>query len=246
MNAVLQAPAAEAHSFAAPAPVPTFAAGLGSVQANADAELIRLCAAYITASDIYNADCSGLNYEVDPLWHALERLEAQLEDLTASTFEGLLAKARVAQHQARQPDGSENYKSSFTGDWPERIIRDLLAMAEGVGLTPGVDATLVAAHADDKTFCEVERSLDDSPEPAFGTPDAEARETFLVGVLQKQSDAIEAAITTPARSVVGLRAKAAMLAHALPPAVSAFELGPDSEEIRLALSLAADLCGGQV
>ncbi|MBO1081841.1 hypothetical protein [Roseomonas haemaphysalidis] len=95
-----------------------------------DAELIQLCAAYTKAIDKYNADGGHLDCEVDPLWHAVELLEAQLAGLAATTSAGLIAKASVARRLARKPDGSENYCTSMTGDWPEQVILDLLAMAK--------------------------------------------------------------------------------------------------------------------
>jgi hypothetical protein len=43
---------------------------------------------------------------------------------------GVVAKALVAQALAQQP-GGEDYCSSFTCDWPEQIIRDLLRLHGG-------------------------------------------------------------------------------------------------------------------
>ncbi|MFZ6762127.1 hypothetical protein [Pseudoroseomonas sp. WGS1072] len=99
---------------------------------HADAELIRLCGAYIEALDAYTDSGSQLDCEDDPLWQAIEALEEQLDGLTARTLDGVAALGRVAQRWALQQDGSENFDTSFTGDWPERVVRNVLRLqAEG-------------------------------------------------------------------------------------------------------------------
>jgi hypothetical protein len=99
--------------------------------ASPDADLIRLCDAYMKAVAALNADRSGLEAEDDPLWWAVEDIEAQLEDMHAQTLAGVLAKARVAAFLSQQPDGSVNWSTSFTGDWLEQVALDLLRMAGG-------------------------------------------------------------------------------------------------------------------
>ncbi|WP_135469815.1 hypothetical protein [Crenalkalicoccus roseus] len=98
---------------------------------NPDARLIRLCAEYVEALAAYNRDGGQLECAEDPLWHAVAAAEARLDGLTAHTLPGVIAKARVAMHLARQPDGSEDFSSSYTGDWPEQVVRDLLRLQGG-------------------------------------------------------------------------------------------------------------------
>ena len=99
---------------------------------NPDAELIRLCDAYIKALDAYGLAESDIDPDADPLWQAIEALEEHLNGLTARTLEGVVALAKVAQRWALQPDGSENFDTAYTADWPERVVLNVLAIqAEG-------------------------------------------------------------------------------------------------------------------
>lgn len=93
---------------------------------NPDADLIRLCGEYIQALDAYNREGGALEQEEDPLWEAVEALEDQIAGLQAQTFGGLVAKARVAAHQARQDDGSYDFSTTHTGEWPGQVVQDLL------------------------------------------------------------------------------------------------------------------------
>jgi hypothetical protein len=98
-----------------------------------DAEVIRLCGEYIEAVTAYNAHHNAhggcLACEDDPLWHAILAVKQKLDGLAPRTIEGVAAKARVAVFLARQVDGSENFSESYTLDWPERVICDLLRLA---------------------------------------------------------------------------------------------------------------------
>lgn len=103
----------------------------GARDTAADAELIALCGEYAAAVDAYNADGGDLELEDDPLWEAIERSGQRLDGLVATTMAGVLAKARVAERLAHQPDGRVDYCSSYTGDWPEQVICDLLRLCGG-------------------------------------------------------------------------------------------------------------------
>jgi hypothetical protein len=104
---------------------------VGSAQgAGADAELIRLCSEYMEAVTAYDASGARLAPEDDPLWHAVEAIELRLDDLATGTLAGVVAQARAALSLARQPDGSEDFSTSYTGEWPERLVRDLLWLAD--------------------------------------------------------------------------------------------------------------------
>ena len=102
----------------------------GAAGAGPDAELIVLCGEYAAAVAAYNADGGLLELEDDPLWQAIVALRRRLDGLAACTLAGVVAKARVAQALAQQPE-REDYCSSFTGDWPEQVTRDLLHLHGG-------------------------------------------------------------------------------------------------------------------
>jgi hypothetical protein len=94
-----------------------------------DADLICLCGEYIAAVDAYNQDAGDIEPEDDPLWQAVEDLEAKLAGLNAQTLEGVAAKARVVMRLSRKTDGTHDFSSSYTGDWPGQVVRDLLRIA---------------------------------------------------------------------------------------------------------------------
>lgn len=107
----------------------SFAAPVAAAAApSADAELIRLCDDYVRALAAYDRDGGHVDCDRDPLWHAVEAVERQLDGLEARTIEGVVAKARIALYSAQQPDGSEDFSDAYTGCWPEQIIRDLLRL----------------------------------------------------------------------------------------------------------------------
>lgn len=106
----------------------TVGAAIAAVSPGADAELIRLCDEYLRALAAYDRDGGHVESADDPLCHALEALEQKLDGLEARTMEGVIAKARVALFSAQQLDGSEDFSTSYTGDWPEQVIRDLLRL----------------------------------------------------------------------------------------------------------------------
>ena len=98
---------------------------------NPDAELISLCDRSIAAWEAYNLEDSDLDDEDNPLWHLAEDIEAQIERTETRTFAGVAAIARVALFWSTNLDGSENFDTSFTGDWPERVVRDFLRLHGG-------------------------------------------------------------------------------------------------------------------
>lgn len=110
--------AANSSAGAIPMPAP---AG-----AEPDAELIQLCGDYLAAVDRFNR--SPDDADVCPHWAALVEIEERLEDIEATTLPGIAAMARVAQHLARQPDGSVNWSTSYTGDWPAWVAQAVLRL----------------------------------------------------------------------------------------------------------------------
>jgi hypothetical protein len=72
-----------------------------------DADLIRLCAEHITNRNRYEAEGGILEMDDDPLWWAYSRTYDAINGAVPETHEGILAKARVAKAEAKEPDGTE-------------------------------------------------------------------------------------------------------------------------------------------
>lgn len=96
--------------------------------ANPDAELIALCAEYIQRTKDYDTVDTGLESDDDPRWLPLVHAEERALSLEAQTLRGVLAKAQVALFSAQLPGGIVNFDTSYTGDWPEQVVRDLLRL----------------------------------------------------------------------------------------------------------------------
>jgi hypothetical protein len=95
---------------------------------DADAELIALCAEYIRRTKDYDTVDTGLESDDDPRWPLLIGAEKRALSLEAQTLQGVLAKAQVALFSAQMVDGSEDFDTGYTGDWPEQVVRDLLRL----------------------------------------------------------------------------------------------------------------------
>jgi hypothetical protein len=96
---------------------------------DADAELIALCAEYIQRTKDYDTVDTGLESDDDPRWPGLVHAEKRALGLEAQTLKGVVAKAQVALFSAQLPGGRENFDTSYTGDWPEQVVRDLLRLS---------------------------------------------------------------------------------------------------------------------
>ncbi|MGI4951199.1 MAG: hypothetical protein ACRYGM_05290 [Janthinobacterium lividum] len=96
---------------------------------NPDAELIARCTAYIEAVIAYDGHGGETeNEDDDPFWHRLTAARTALRGMRATTLAGVEAKARVAMHLAHQPSGRHDFDTGFVLDWPEQVVRDLLAI----------------------------------------------------------------------------------------------------------------------
>ncbi|MBR0660221.1 hypothetical protein [Neoroseomonas oryzicola] len=100
-----------------------------------DAAMIALCAEYRAVLDRYDA---GEGPDGKGLWDDVMRLRNRLEEWEPQTIEGVVALARIAMHEAQQPDGSENFGDSFTGAWPELVVRGVLRVAGRAQMGRGV------------------------------------------------------------------------------------------------------------
>ena len=84
-----------------------------------------------TALVKYDADGGTLEEEDDPLWHRMSAAQCILDGMHATTMAGVIALAEVARFMAKQPDGSTNYDTGYTQDYPERVITELLRLNGG-------------------------------------------------------------------------------------------------------------------
>ncbi len=103
--------------------------GAPATDAGPDAELIAACDRFTRAMRAYNADRSGLDSRLDPLWAELTTAEDEAQAIPARTLAGAAAKARVAMTLGTQPDGTVRMGDSYTGAWPEEVVRDVLRLA---------------------------------------------------------------------------------------------------------------------
>ena len=100
------------------------------VSTSPDAALIAAYDNYVRALATYNQH-GGQTFDPndDPLWHALEAAEERAADIPAETMAGLAAKARAAAAAGRMPDGSVNLGDSYAGNWPRRLVCDVLRLS---------------------------------------------------------------------------------------------------------------------
>ncbi len=111
------------------APDPTW--GAPATDAEPDAELIAACDRYIRAMDAFEDDDSDLDFNVNPLCHAMEAAEEAAQDIPAQTMAGVIAKARVAVAMGTSRDGTVRLGNSYAGEWPGDVVRDLLRLVDG-------------------------------------------------------------------------------------------------------------------
>ncbi|MFT8802749.1 MULTISPECIES: hypothetical protein [Gluconobacter] len=96
-----------------------------------------------------------------------------------------------------------------------------------------------AFRAYHEAYSAMDRIADLSP-VKLGSPEDKAREAFLLRESDKLQNALEVLAETRATCHEDLRLKSLIVLKDFPEAVDAFELLPDSVEIRLVLSVAHD------
>lgn len=109
---------------AAPVAVPA----LARAEAGPDAQLVAVCTEHVATRDAYNNDPNALDREDDPLQLAYDRTRDAISEARPQTLEGVLAKARVAKVEARNPDGSEEAEGSVAARWAWDTMNDLLRL----------------------------------------------------------------------------------------------------------------------
>jgi hypothetical protein len=106
------------------------------------------------------------------------------------------------------------------------------------------DATLLAACAEFHTAWADDQQLASLPDYPFGSPEARAVEEQSQATAQRMERALALAVLLPAATSAGLKAKADLVAARLPAALQDFCLSTEDDEIKLVLSLAADVLRG--
>lgn len=120
-------PALAAMTAAVPGCIPTPAR---AAETGPDAELIALCARHIVNLTAYNTYGGHLEPEDDPLCAAYEETRDAVEDAEPQTMAGVLAVARAAKAEARQPDGSYDFDVGIAWRWASHLVDDLLRLNE--------------------------------------------------------------------------------------------------------------------
>lgn len=96
--------------------------------AHPDAELITLCAEHIRNRAAYNDHGGYLEPEDCPLWIAYERTCDAISAAKPQTIEGIMAKARAAQAEARMPGGDYEPDYGPAGRWALDLVNDLVRL----------------------------------------------------------------------------------------------------------------------
>ena len=104
----------------------------------------------------------------------------------------------------------------------------------------GPDADLVRLYGTFREAKAEEVRLCALPNYKYGTPQNLNKEASIAEVCRIEDGILEQIAELPAQTADGLRVKAAILHEILPSAVDDFDLGTDSEEIILVMSLVND------
>ena len=105
------------------------------------------------------------------------------------------------------------------------------------------DAAILAACADYLSAYAEEQEIMALPSEAKTDERGNAIDAQVSMLCRRYITALQIAECVPARTLGGLKAKAAMLQIVLPQAVDDFQLDSESLEIKLATSLARDILG---
>jgi len=96
---------------------------------NPDAELIRVCEAH--PAILAALDEHGSGADDCPLWLAYERSRDAIHAAVPLTLAGMVAKARAAKAEVRNPDGPEDPAGTPGATWSWDLLNDLLRLEGG-------------------------------------------------------------------------------------------------------------------
>ncbi|WP_426957991.1 hypothetical protein [Muricoccus radiodurans] len=103
------------------------AAARTPIASNPDDEGIRVCLAHHDAIRAVNEHRTGVDDD-DPIWLAYERSKNAIHDFEPVTLAGMVAKARAAKAEARNPDGTESPSNCPAEDWAWDLVHDILRL----------------------------------------------------------------------------------------------------------------------
>ena len=95
-----------------------------------DAELVAACGDYAAAIQTYNGEGGLLEYDVCPLWAAVEAARDRAEAAPAArTLAGVRAMAELCRAMAQPLDGGRfDFSESYCGEWPGWVVEDVLRL----------------------------------------------------------------------------------------------------------------------
>jgi hypothetical protein len=121
------------------------------------------------------------------------------------------------------------------------VSRRAILAAAALPSAPLPARAALAASGDAALLAACRDFQDTKGEEARCLATDDMQEADVVAWDHRHDAALQAAAELPARTLEGLRAKAQLVLAMLPAAVEEFSLSPDSDEIRVVLSLACDL-----
>ena len=119
-----------------------------------DGWLIQLCEQHAINHQAYCRDNSDLEPEDDPSWLTYISTSNAIDAARPQTLAGVVAKARCALIEAKQPSGRYGWDGSTGGRWAGDLMGDLIRLAragEGVAFQNMPDAKSANGAIDAKT-----------------------------------------------------------------------------------------------
>ena len=100
---------------------------------NPDAELIEVCDRHAGLMDAVNLPANDDETNDSPIWRAYYQSCHAISDAEPRTMAGLLAVARAAKAEARQPNGQmENGENGCAAAWSWTVLNGLLRIENGM------------------------------------------------------------------------------------------------------------------
>jgi hypothetical protein len=150
--------------------------------ANADADLIRICAEH--AGHIAAVNEHGSGEDDCPLWLAYARSRDAIRAAVPMTVAGMVAKARAAKAEAACKDGTERYENCPAADMAWDLVNDLLRLSGDQPAPAAQPPCPVWAHAEDLA------ALDDEMERLANMPNRDRVSTGHYRAASERHDAL--------------------------------------------------------